>query len=78
MATRGYMLLNFQLLLPPNGLIANLYGSVEGRRHDSAIWSFTPRSNILSHLLETFYVYMGTQPILIGYSFSAHMREKPS
>ena len=37
MVTKWCMLLSFKLLLPPNGLIANLYGPVEGRRHDSSI-----------------------------------------
>ena len=29
--------LKFQAFAVPNGLIANLYGQVDGRRHDSAI-----------------------------------------
>ena len=29
--------LKFQSVVAPNGLVANLYGPVEGRRHDSAI-----------------------------------------
>ena len=30
--------LKFQAITLPNGIIANLYGPVEGRRHDMALW----------------------------------------
>ena len=34
---KSYHTLKFQSVLVPNGLIANLYGPVEGKRHDSGM-----------------------------------------
>ena len=51
--------LKFQAVAIPNGLIANLYGPVEGRRHDAGMlkdsgllhtlerWAFSPRGDVL-------------------------------
>ena len=59
--------IKFQSVVAPNGLIANLYGPVEGKRHDSRmlaesgllnesqLHSFAPNGNP--------HVYMGTQHI---------------
>ena len=41
--------LKFQSVVAPNGLIANLYGPVEGRRHDSAMLAM---SNLLPQLAQ--------------------------
>jgi len=46
--------LKFQSIATPNGLVANLYGPVEGRRHDSGMLA---DSNILPRLVE-----MGERP----------------
>ena len=39
--------IKFQSIATPNGLIANLYGSVEGKRHDSAMLA---QSQVLNQL----------------------------
>ena len=45
MAIKKYI--KFQSVAAPNGLVANLFGPVEGRRHDSAMLA---RSGLLGHL----------------------------
>lgn len=41
--------MKYQSILTPNGLIANLFGPIEGRRHDSYMLS---ESNILPRLMQ--------------------------
>ena len=42
--------IKFQSIATPNGLIANLYGPVEGKRHDSAMLAQSQVLNQLQHL----------------------------
>ena len=37
----------FQAITTPNGLVDNLYGPVEGRRHDSGILAYSAISSLL-------------------------------
>ena len=64
MAIKKYI--KFQSVAAPNGLVANLFGPVEGRRHDSAMLA---RSGLLGdlkqHTIEQngsiLCIYMGTR-----------------
>ena len=52
--------IKFQSVVCPDGMIANLCGPIEGRRHDSFMLS---RFGIL-HLMGIYSVYVGIHPAL--------------
>ena len=71
--------IKFQSVVAPNGLIANLYGPVEGRRHDSALLA---TSGLLPQLESTplhqmvrLCAYMVILPTHTGFTCSAHFQE---
>ena len=49
---KRYHALKFQSVVAPNGLIANLYEPVEGKRHDSGMLVDSDLLNQLQHLVE--------------------------
>ena len=55
--------IKFKSVVAPNGLIANLYGPVEGRRHDSALLAM---SGLLPQLAEYFFSPGGQALCLYG------------
>ncbi|XP_023227133.1 protein ALP1-like isoform X2 [Centruroides sculpturatus] len=57
--------LKFQSVVTPDGMIANLFGPLEGRRHDSGMLR---ESNLLEHLAELPCSESGTQFVLYGVS----------
>ena len=71
--------LKFQSVAAPNGMIANLFGPVEGRRHDSALLAMSGLLNQLqersSLQMDRHYVFMETLPTLIEYIFNVHLVE---
>jgi hypothetical protein len=66
--------LKFQSVVTPNGLIANLYGPMCGRRHDAALLH---ASGILQHMQQHLYTPAGTPLYLYGdaaYPLTPHLR----
>ena len=64
----------FQAVAAPNGLIANLFGPVEGRRHDSALLAM---SGLLNQLEERSFSPNGNALCLYGdpaYPHRVHLR----
>lgn len=55
--------LKFQSVVTPNGLIANLYGPMPGRRHDSALLT---ASGLMDHMEANFNLPDGTALCLYG------------
>ena len=71
--------IKFQSLAVPNGLVANLYGPVEGKKHDSSMLVLDCTTNwksCTSHLTDVFYVYMETLPIPIVPNYKDHLKER--
>ena len=65
--------LKFQSVLTPNGLIANLFGPIEGRRHDARMLR---ESNLLTHLQQFSFNGNGQPLCLYGdpaYPISVHL-----
>ena len=59
--------LKFQSVVAPNGLIANLFGPVEGKRHDAAMLN----QSVLLQQLQQFSISPGGWPLCI-YGYPAH------
>ena len=54
--------LKYQSLVTPNGLVANLYGPVEGRRHDAVLF----RESKLANKIENLIHYDGSPLVVYG------------
>ena len=65
--------LKFQAVVIPSGLAANLYGPVEGRRHDAGMLEESGLLNIFYYyyLLLLFYFISHTQTITIHYIYNS-------
>ena len=60
--------MKFQSIATPNGLIATLYGLVEGKRHNSVMLA---RSKVLNQLQEeATYAFMAIQRIFSDFTFT--------
>lgn len=66
--------IKFQSIAAPNGLVANLYGPVEGRRHDSGMLA---RSGLLNQLQQYSFDTNGSELCIYGdpaYPLSVHLQ----
>ena len=60
--------MKFKSIATPNGLIATLYGPVEGKRHNSVMLA---RSKVLNQLQEEApYAFMAIQRIFSDFTFT--------
>ena len=66
--------LKFQAVVIPSGLVANLYGPIEGRRHDAGMLEESGLLNIFYYyyyFLLLFYFISHTQTITIHYIYNS-------
>ena len=66
--------IKFQLVIAPNGLIANLHGPVEGNRHDSGMLA---ESGLLNKLQQHFFAPNGNPLCIYGdtaYPLKVHLQ----
>ena len=70
--------IKFQSVVTPDGMIANLHGPVEGKRHDSGMLadlvSFNNSHSILIQLQDNHSVFMGTLHIHLELTYRHHSR----
>jgi nuclease HARBI1 len=60
--TNGKNCLNFQAIVAPDGLLLNLFGPMEGRRHDMTLY----RASEIDHLFSTSLFIQGQQYYVYG------------
>ena len=68
--------IKFQSVVAPNGLIANLFGPVEGRRHDSSM--LCDSDLILIHLMEIHCVFTEIWHIPCGHNYKHPLEITPN
>ena len=64
--------LKYQSVVAPNGLIAHLFGPVEGRRHDSGMLK---HPTIPFHLMVRYFAYMEAWPTHTDFIFNVHFEQ---
>ena len=69
--------IKYQAIACPNGLIANLYGPVEGRRHDSGLLADSGIYQQMEQFCDSpngtpLCIYMGTWHIHCVYTYKLH------